>query len=99
GKLPDSLLLCCQQLFKLTDGLRSLAEAILNDLTDQTAKQDLVRLHRTILQTSRTLGYFENMAKLWRLASQEESSHAPISKWLTRRYEKNQSHLYFHCAG
>lgn len=99
GKLPDSLLLCCQQLFKLTDGLRSLAEAILNDLSDQTAKQDIVRLHRAILQVSRTLGYFENMTKLWRLASQEESSHAPISKWLTRRDEKNQSHFYFHCAG
>ncbi|MEQ1969775.1 ATP-dependent DNA helicase DinG [Xenorhabdus nematophila] len=99
GKLPDSLLLCCQQLFKFTDGLRGLSEAILNDLTDQTAKQDIVRLHRAILQTSRTLGYFENMVKLWRLASLEESSHAPISKWLTRRYEKNQSHLYFHCAG
>ncbi|QTL38822.1 ATP-dependent DNA helicase DinG [Xenorhabdus budapestensis] len=99
GKLPDNLLLCCQQLFKLTDGLRSLSEAILSDLTEQTAKQDIVRLHRAILQTSRTLGYFENMTKLWRLAAQEESSHAPISKWLTRRYEKNQSHLYFHCAG
>ncbi|MBD2782634.1 ATP-dependent DNA helicase DinG [Xenorhabdus sp. 42] len=99
GKLPDSLLLCCQQLFKLTDGLRGLAEAILNDLSDQTAKQDIVRLHRSILQASQALGYFENMAKLWRLASQEESSHAPISKWLTRRHEKNQSHLYFHCAG
>ncbi|MDE9554385.1 ATP-dependent DNA helicase DinG [Xenorhabdus bovienii] len=99
GKLPENLLLCCQQLFKLTDGLRGLSEAILNDLTDQTAKQDIVRLHHAILQTSRTLGYFENMVKLWRLASQEESSHAPISKWLTRRYEKNQSHLYFHCAG
>ncbi|MBD1226196.1 ATP-dependent DNA helicase DinG [Xenorhabdus griffiniae] len=99
GKLPASLLLCCQQLFKLTDGLRSLAEAILNDLSDQTAKQDIVRLHRAILQISRTLGYFENMTKLWRLASQEESSHAPISKWLMRRNEKNQSHLYFHCAG
>ncbi len=99
GKLPDNLLLCCQTLSKLTDGLRSLSEAILNDLTDQTAKQDIVRLHRAILLTSRTLGYFENMVKLWRLASQEESSHAPISKWLTRRYEKNQSHLYFHCAG
>ncbi|CDG97294.1 ATP-dependent DNA helicase DinG [Xenorhabdus bovienii] len=99
GKLPENLLLCCQQLFKLTDGLRGLSEAILNDLTDQTAKQDIVRLHHAILQTSRTSGYFENMVKLWRLASQEESSHAPISKWLTRRYEKNQSHLYFHCAG
>ncbi|CDH04794.1 LexA-regulated (SOS) repair enzyme (fragment) [Xenorhabdus bovienii str. oregonense] len=99
GKLPENLLLCCQQLFKLTDGLRGLSEAILNDLTDQTAKQDIVRLHHAILQTSRTLGYFENIVKLWRLASQEESSHAPISKWLTRRYEKNQSHLYFHCAG
>ncbi|MDX7988286.1 ATP-dependent DNA helicase DinG [Xenorhabdus sp. 12] len=99
GRLPDSLLLCCQQLFKSTDGLRGLAEAILNDLTDQTAKQDIVRLHRAILQTSRTLGYFENMTKLWRLASLEESSHAPISKWLTCRHEKNQFHLYFHCAG
>ncbi|QXF33061.1 ATP-dependent DNA helicase DinG [Photorhabdus luminescens] len=99
GKLPDNLLLCCQQLFKLTDGLRGLTEAILNDLTDRTAKQDIVRLHRSILHTSRALGYFENMAKLWRLAALEESSSAPISKWLRRRDERNQSHLYFHCAG
>ncbi|MCC8466620.1 ATP-dependent DNA helicase DinG [Photorhabdus bodei] len=99
GKLPDNLLLCCQQLFKLTDGLRGLAEAILNDLTERTAKQDIVRLHRSILHTSRTLGYFENMTKLWRLAALEESSSAPVSKWLRRRDEKNQSHLYFHCAG
>lgn len=87
------------KLFKLTDGLRGLAESILNDLTEQTAKQDIVRLHRSILLTSRAMGYFENMAKLWRLASIDQTSGAPISKWLSRRYEKNQSRLFLHCAG
>lgn len=99
GQLPEQLLLCCQDLFKLTDGLKMLGESILNDLTERTAKEDVVRLHRAILTTSRMVGYLENMAKLWRLATLEQTSKAPISKWLTRRYDKKQSHLYLHCAG
>ncbi|MEQ4923806.1 ATP-dependent DNA helicase DinG [Proteus hauseri] len=99
GELPEQLLLCCQSLFKLTDGLKILGEAILSDLTERTAKEDVVRLHRAILTTSRMVGYLENMSKLWRLATLEQTSQAPVSKWLTRRYDKKQSHLYFHCAG
>ncbi len=91
--------LSCQALFKQTDALQGLAEAILNDLTEQTAKQDIVRLHRSIIVTSRAMGYFENMSKLWRLAALEQSSGAPVSKWLSRRYEKNQSRFFMHCAG
>lgn len=99
GQLPEQLLLCCQDLFKLTDGLKMLGESILNDLTERTAKEDVVRLHRAILTTSRMVGYLENMAKLWRLATLEQTSKAPVSKWLTCRYDKKQSHLYLHCAG
>ncbi|EPL9570397.1 ATP-dependent DNA helicase DinG [Providencia rettgeri] len=99
GVLPEAMQLCCQDLFKQTDALKGLAESILNDLTEQTAKQDIVRLHRSILTTSRAMGYFENMAKLWRLAALEQSSGAPVSKWLSRRYEKNQSRIFMHCAG
>ncbi len=99
GQLPEQLLLCCQDLFKLTDGLKMLGESILNDLTERTAKEDVVRLHRAILTTSRMVGYLENMAKLWRLATLEQTSKAPVSKWLTRRYDKKQSHLYLHCTG
>lgn len=99
GQLPEQLLLCCQDLFKLTDGLKMLGESILNDLTERTAKEDVVRLHRAILTTSRMVGYLENMAKLWRLVTLEQTSKAPVSKWLTRRYDKKQSHLYLHCAG
>ncbi|CRL59586.1 ATP-dependent DNA helicase DinG [Proteus penneri] len=99
GELPEQFLLSCQTLFKLTDGLKMLGEAILTDLTERTAKEDIVRLHRAILTTSRMVGYLENMAKLWRLATLEQTSKAPVSKWLTRRYDKKQSHLYFHCAG
>ncbi|RXN70949.1 ATP-dependent DNA helicase DinG [Providencia rettgeri] len=99
GVLPEPMQLSCQMLFKQTDALKGLAEAILNDLTEQTAKQDIVRLHRSILTTSRAMGYFENMAKLWRLAALDQSSGAPISKWLSRRYEKNQSRVFMHCAG
>ena len=39
------------------------------------------------------------MTKLWRLASLDQSSGAPVSKWLSRRYEKNQSRIFMHCAG
>lgn len=99
GVLPEAMQQCCQDLFKQTDALKGLAESILNDLTEQTAKQDIVRLHRSILTTSRAMGYFENMAKLWRLAVLEQSSGAPVSKWLSRRYEKNQSRIFMHCAG
>lgn len=99
GELPEALLLSCQQLFKLTEGLKGLAESILNDLTERTAKEDVVRLHRAILTTSRLVGYLENMAKLWRLATLTQTSQAPVSKWLTRRYDKKQSHFSFHCAG
>lgn len=99
GQLPEAMQLCCQDLFKLTDALKGLAESILNDLTEQTAKQDIVRLHRSILLTSRAMGYFENMSKLWRLAALDQTSGAPVSKWLSRRYEKNQSRLFMHCAG
>ncbi|MEX9949995.1 ATP-dependent DNA helicase DinG [Providencia alcalifaciens] len=99
GILPEVMQQCCQELFKLTDALRGLSEAILSDLTEQTAKQDIVRLHRSILVTSRAMGYFENMTKLWRLASLDQSSGAPVSKWLSRRYEKNQSRIFMHCAG
>ncbi|MGG4661782.1 ATP-dependent DNA helicase DinG [Providencia vermicola] len=99
GVLPEAMQQCCQDLFKQTDALKGLAESILNDLTEQTAKQDIVRLHRSILTTSRAMGYFENMAKLWRLAALEQSSGAPVSKWLSRRYEKNQSRIFMHCAG
>lgn len=99
GVLPEAMQLCCQDLFKQTDALKGLAESILNDLTEQTAKQDIVRLHRSILTMSRAMGYFENMAKLWRLAALDQSSGAPVSKWLSRRYEKNQSRIFMHCAG
>lgn len=99
GELPEQLALSCQSLFKLTDALKGLGESILNDLTERTAKEDVVRLHRAILTTSRMVGYLENMSKLWRLATLAQSSQAPVSKWLTRRYDKKQSHLYFHCAG
>lgn len=99
GELPEQLALSCQSLFKLTDALKGLCESILNDLTERTGKEDVVRLHRAILTTSRIVGYLENMSKLWRLATLAQSSQAPVSKWLTRRYDKKQSHLHFHCAG
>lgn len=76
-----------------------MAEFVLNDLSEQTGKHDIVRLHRAIIQMSRTLGYLEAMSKLWRLAAMAKASNAPISKWVTREYRENQTHLYFHCVG
>jgi len=99
GELPEEMISLCQRLFKLTDALRSLAEYVLNELSEQTGKQDIVRLHRAILQMSRTLGYLEAMSKLWRLAAMEKASNAPISKWVTRDVRDNVLHLYFHCVG
>lgn len=45
------------------------------------------------------LSYLQNMVKIWRLASCETSSNAPVSKWLSSHYDKNQLYYYFHCAG
>ncbi|MBX9331886.1 ATP-dependent DNA helicase DinG, partial [Serratia marcescens] len=72
---------------------------VLNDLTEQTGKHDIMRLHRSIIQMSRTLGYLEAMSKLWRLAALDKSSNAPISKWVTRELRDNVTHLYLHCVG
>ncbi|MBT0350088.1 ATP-dependent DNA helicase DinG [Morganella morganii subsp. morganii] len=99
GELPEPLTAAAQQLSKQTDALHSMVEGILSDLNEQAAKQDIVRLHRAILTAGKFLGALENSAKLWRLAALSEISHAPVSKWLSRRYEKNQSHLWFHCTG
>lgn len=99
GDLPESLTESCAKLFKLTDALRGVAEFVLNDLSEQTGKHDIVRLHRAIIQMSRMLGYLEAMSKLWRLAAMEKASNAPISKWVTREYRDNQTHIYFHCVG
>ncbi|PVF12282.1 ATP-dependent DNA helicase DinG, partial [Yersinia pestis] len=99
GDLPENLTESCAKLFKLTDALRGVAEFVLNDLSEQTGKHDIVRLHRAMIQMSRTLGYLEAMSKLWRLAAMEKASNAPISKWVTREYRDNQTHIYFHCVG
>lgn len=99
GQLPASLVELCARLYKLTDGLCGVAEFMLNDLTEQTGKHDIVRLHRAIIQMSRTHGYLEAMSKLWRLAAMEKSSNAPISKWVTRELRDNVTHLYLHCVG
>ena len=88
GELPEPLTAAAQQLSKQTDALHSMVEGILSDLNEQTAKQDIVRLHRAILTAGKFLGALENSAKLWRLAALSEISHAPVSKWLSRRYEK-----------
>lgn len=72
GDLPESLTESCAKLFKLTDALRGVAEFVLNDLSEQTGKHDIVRLHRAIIQMSRMLGYLEAMSKLWRLAAMEK---------------------------
>jgi ATP-dependent DNA helicase DinG len=99
GELTPDLVSLCARLFKLTDALRGLAEFMLNDLSEKTGKHDIVRLHRSIIQMSRTLGYLEAMSKLWRLAALEKASNAPISKWVTRDVRDNVTHLYFHCVG
>jgi len=38
--------------------------------------------------SSKMLSYWQNMVKLWRLAGCETSSNAPVSKWLSRHYDK-----------
>ncbi|MCL2898636.1 ATP-dependent DNA helicase DinG [Brenneria tiliae] len=99
GKMPEEMRENCIRLFKLTDSLRGLTEYMLNDLSEKTGKHDVVRLHQTLLKMSRLLGYLESLSKLWRLATMEKSSNAPVSKWLTRDIREGQGHLLLHCAG
>jgi len=99
GELPEEVMTICQRLAKLTELLRSLAEAFLNDLGEKTGTHDVVRLHRAILQMNRALGMFEAQSKLWRLASMAQASGAPVSKWATRDIRDGQTHMFFHCVG
>ncbi len=99
GHLPEEVMTICARLFKLSDGLRGLAEALLNDLSEKSGQFDVVRLHRTLLQMNRALGWFEASSKLWRLSSMEKASGAPVSKWVTRELREGNPHLLFHCAG
>ncbi|MFU9137808.1 ATP-dependent DNA helicase DinG [Erwinia tasmaniensis] len=99
GLLPEEILTLCARLFKLSDGLRGLAEALLNDLSEKSGQYDVVRLHRTLIQMNKALGWFEASSKLWRLAAMERASGAPVSKWVTRDIREGSAHLTFHCAG
>ncbi|MFE4109101.1 ATP-dependent DNA helicase DinG [Kosakonia sp. YIM B13611] len=99
GELPNEVMEICQRLAKLTEMLRGLAELFLNDLSEKTGSQDIVRLHRIILQMNRALGMFESQSKLWRLASMAQASGAPVTKWATREARDGQLHLLFHCVG
>ncbi|SFM88563.1 ATP-dependent DNA helicase DinG [Izhakiella capsodis] len=99
GHLPDEIMTLCARLAKLSEGLRGLADALLNDLSEKTARHDLVKLHSTLLQMSRALGWFEATSKLWRLAAMNQASGAPVSKWVTRDLRDGQELLQLHCAG
>ncbi len=99
GRLPDEILALCGRLFKLFDGLRGLAEALVNDLSEKSGQFDVARLYRTLLQLNRALHWFEAGSKLWRLASMEQASGAPVSKWVTRELREGSAHLLLHCAG
>jgi ATP-dependent DNA helicase DinG len=99
GVLPEEVMVICQRLAKLMEALRSLSEALLNDLSEKTASHDIVRLHRALLQMNRALGFFEAQSKLWKLAAMEQASGAPVSKWVTREIREGQPHLFFHCVG
>lgn len=99
GVLPEEILVICQRLAKLSEGLRGLAEAMVNDLSEKTGTHDVVRVHRALLQMNRALGYFESQSKLWRLSALEQASGAPVSKWVTQHVREGQPHLFFHCVG
>ncbi|WP_413734573.1 ATP-dependent DNA helicase DinG [Sodalis sp. RH21] len=99
GQLPAAMGEMAARLYKLTDALRMLTEFLLNDLSEKTGKQDIVRLHQALLQTSRTLGYWEATSRLWKLAAQEKASNAPISKWLNREMSDTGAHIFLHCVG
>ena len=70
------------------------AEGLLNDLSEKTGQYDVVRLQRTLLQMNRAFGWFEGINKLWRLASMEQASGAPVSKWVSRELREGQPHLF-----
>ena len=99
GELPEEATARCQQLFKLCDGLRGLCEYLINALGEMTGKQDIVRIHRGLLQLNRFQGWFESLSKLWWLAGLNQLSGAPVSKWLTAEWQEEKCHLFFHCAG
>ncbi|MEA1064511.1 ATP-dependent DNA helicase DinG [Erwinia sp. HR93] len=99
GILPDELTVHAQRLAKLTDGLRGLAEALVNDLSERTGQYDIARLHRLILQLNRALGYFETQTRLWTLAAMAQASGAPVCKWITRERREGHQHWFLHCAG
>ncbi|MEA9390577.1 ATP-dependent DNA helicase DinG [Acerihabitans sp. TG2] len=99
GQLPPEMTEIAARLHKLTEGLRMLTEFLLNDLSEKTGKQDIVRLHQALLQTSRTLVFWESSSRLWKLAAQEKASNAPISKWLTREMHDGGAHIFLHCVG
>lgn len=99
GELPVEMRESCQRLATLTEKLHGLAELFVNALSEKTGSHDIVRLHRTLLQMNRMLGYFEAQSKLWRLAAMVQASGAPISKWVTRNVHDGWPHLWFHCVG
>lgn len=99
GALNPELQEGVARLAKLSDGLRGLAEALLNDLSERSAAHDIVRLHRAIVQMNRAFGHFEAQSKLWKLAAMEQASGAPVSKWATRELREGQPHLWLHCVG
>ncbi|MBS0892547.1 ATP-dependent DNA helicase DinG [Tatumella sp. JGM130] len=99
GKLPADTEQCCQRLFKLCDALRGLCEGLITLLGEMTGKENMVRIHRGLLQLNRFLGWFESLSKLWWLAGMQQLSGAPVSKWLTTDWQEGKRHLWFHCAG
>ncbi|QCT20656.1 ATP-dependent DNA helicase DinG [Jejubacter calystegiae] len=98
GELPEEMLPMVQRMAKLSDALRGLAEAFLNDLSERTGQHDIVRLHRLLLQMNRALGHFEAQSKLWKLAAMANSSNAPVCKWIAREVREGQPKLLLHCA-
>jgi len=99
GELPEETEERCQRLFKLSDALRGLTENLINMLGEMTGKEDIVRIHRGLLQLNRFLGWFESLSKLWWLAGLKQLSGAPVSKWLTTEWHEGKRQLFFHCAG
>lgn len=99
GELPEETAERCQKLFKLCDALRGLTENLINMLGEMTGKEDIVRIHRGLLQLNRFLGWFESLSKLWWLAGLKQLSGAPVSKWLTTEWHEGKRQLFFHCAG
>ncbi|TKI07554.1 ATP-dependent DNA helicase DinG [Martelella alba] len=99
GRLPEDMVALAERLHKLTEGLRLLAEFLINDLGEKTGRQDTVRLHQALLYASRFQEYWESAGRLWQLAAREKASNAPVCKWLTRESRDNGVHLYLHCVG